>query len=87
MYQEKEVVEPEFHHIFKRLRDRISSVMYFYCSEQQKKQSDHSAALSEKLRFPGIYLHSFRFWLPVSGSELERIQFSATALIESYSRS
>lgn len=34
IFQEREIFEPDFHHIFKRLRDRLSLLLYFYCGQE-----------------------------------------------------
>lgn len=54
IFKEKEVHEPEFHHIFKRLRDRISSLLHFYCgaatTEQHRELFRLLGELSEKIQ-------------------------------------
>ncbi|MCI0617860.1 CRISPR system precrRNA processing endoribonuclease RAMP protein Cas6, partial [bacterium] len=53
IFQERDVYEPEFHHIFKRLRDRISSLLHFYCGfvtiEEHRELFKLLGDLSEKV--------------------------------------
>ncbi|MCI0615168.1 CRISPR system precrRNA processing endoribonuclease RAMP protein Cas6 [bacterium] len=54
IFQEREIFEPEFHHIFKRQRDRISSLLYFYCgyepNDEVKELYRLLGELSEKVQ-------------------------------------
>jgi hypothetical protein len=61
IFQEREVNEPQFHHMFKRLRDRLSSLLYFYCGAESNVEQRELFALlgelSEKVEVTSSSLH------------------------------